>query len=179
MSLPDLRRALRLAAALATLGLAGCLRPLYGPTASGERVDDVLAAIQVGAVAAPIGQEQLGHQLRSELVFDLDGSGQPPPKRFKLEIAVSERSTSPVVDTETGRADSATLIGDADYTLSTLDGGQVIAKGRASGTATYDRTPQRFANIRAAREAEIRLSKLLSEQIRTRLAARLAAGVKL
>ena len=179
MSSPD-RPILRLAAVLAVAAvLSGCLRPLYGPTASGARVDDVLAAIQVSTVSTPVGQEQLGHQLRSELVFDLDGSGQPPPKRYKLEVAVTERSTSPIVDTETGRADSATLVGDADYTLSTLDGGQVIAKGRASGTATYDRNTQRFANIRAAREAEIRLSKLLSEQIRTRLAARFVSGAPL
>lgn len=176
---PDLRVALRIGLLLAAAGVGGCLRPLYGPTASGERVDDVLAAIEVAAIATPIGQEPLSHHLRSELVFDLDGSGRPPPKRYRLEVQVSERSQSPIVDTETGRADSATLFGEADYTLTTLDGSRVIAKGRASGSATYDRSPQRFAAVRAAREAEIRLSKLLSEQIKTRLAARFASGTPL
>lgn len=179
MSLPDLRRMRLIGVLFAAATLGGCLRPLYGPTASGERVDDVLAAIQVESIATPLGQEPLSHYLRSELIFDLDGSGRPPPKRYKLEIQVSERSQSPIVDTETGRADSATLFGDADYTLSTLDGTRVIAKGRASGSATYDRSPQRFAAVRAARDAEIRLSKVLSEQIKTRLAARLSTGAPL
>jgi hypothetical protein len=103
----------------------------------------------------------------------------PPPKLYKLEVQISERSQSPLVDTETGRADSATLFGEADYTLTSLDGSRVIAKGRASGSATYDRSTQRFAAVRAARDAEIRLSKLLSEQIRTRLAARFVSGAPL
>ena len=42
-------------------------------------------------------------------------------------------------------------------------------------TASYDRTSQRFANIRAARDAEIRDAKALADQIRTRIMAALAA----
>jgi LPS-assembly lipoprotein len=40
--------------------------------------------------------------------------------------------------------------------------------------ASYDRTSQRFANIRAARDAEIRDAKVLADQIKTRLAVALA-----
>jgi LPS-assembly lipoprotein len=40
--------------------------------------------------------------------------------------------------------------------------------------ASYDRSSQRFANIRAARDAEIRDTRVLAEQIKTRLAADLA-----
>ncbi len=39
--------------------------------------------------------------------------------------------------------------------------------------ASYDRDAQRFANIRAARDAEIRAAKTLADQIRTRLAVAL------
>jgi LPS-assembly lipoprotein len=42
------------------------------------------------------------------------------------------------------------------------------------GSASYDRFPQRFASVRAARDAEIRVAKLLADQIRTRVAAHLA-----
>src|SRR5918993_1398575 len=104
MSSVDLRRLGRVGVLFAAASLGGCLRPLYGPTASGERTDDVLASIEVAPIAAPFGQEPLGHYLRSELVFDLDGSGRPAPKLYKLEVQVSERSQSPLVDTETGRA---------------------------------------------------------------------------
>jgi LPS-assembly lipoprotein len=91
---------------------------------------------------------------------------------------VSERSQSPLVDTETGRADSATLFGEADYTLSTLDGSRVIAKGRASGSPPTTAPPALRRHPRR-RDAEIRLSKLLSEQIKTRLAARFVSGAPL
>ena len=184
MSSPDLRslsrharRGARLAAAaLIAAGLSACLRPLHGPTASGAPMPEVLAAIEVEPVTAGAGQERLTHYLRSELVFDLDGSGQPRPKRYKLVVAAGEQVSSPIVDTVTGRAQSATLVGQANYTLSTLDGSRVIASGRATASASYDRYIQRFANVRASRDAEIRVAKLLSEQIRTRLAAALASG---
>jgi len=171
------RGVLRLAAlAFMALGLAGCFQPLYGPTASGASMGDVLAAIDVQPVVAATGQQRLTHYLRSELVFDLDGSGQPRPKRYKLAVGATERVATPIVDTVTGRAAAATLVADATYTLTSLDGTRVITSGRATASASYDRTLQRFANVRAARDAEIRVAKLLSEQIRTRLAAALASG---
>lgn len=161
-------RRLVLVTALA-LGLGGCLRPLYGPTASGARLQDVLAAIEVLPIQTGTGQERVGHYLRSELVYDLDGSGQPKPKRYKLAIVFNERVQTPIVDTLTGRADSATLYATATYTLTGPDGAIILFE-TATGTASYDRFVQRFTNIRAARDAEIRLAKLLSEQIKTRIA---------
>jgi LPS-assembly lipoprotein len=158
------------------LGVAGCLQPLHGPTASGVSMQAAFAAIEVTPVAAPLGQERLTHYLRSELVFDLDGSGTPRPKRYKLAVGAAERVATPIVDTVTGRAAAATLVADATYTLTSLDGTRVITTGRATASASYDRTIQRFANVRAARDAEIRVAKLLSEQIKTRLAAALASG---
>jgi LPS-assembly lipoprotein len=41
--------------------------------------------------------------------------------------------------------------------------------------ASYDRTSQRFTNLRAARDAEIRDAKSLSDQISTLIAAAIAA----
>lgn len=61
------------------------------------------------------------------------------------------------------------------YSLESLDGGRVITDGVATATATYDRSVQRFASQRAARDAEIRLAKVLSEQIKTRIASVLVA----
>ena len=171
------RRSIRLVAAVAIAGsVAGCLRPLYGPTATGEPLKDVLAAIDVQKVTTKTNREHIGHYLRSELVFDLDGSGEPPPKRYKLTLIVSDGLASPIVDAATGRAASAILNIDADYTLTNLDGTRTITKGTASASATYDRTAQRFADVRAARDAEIRAARLLAEQIRTRLAAALISG---
>ena len=161
------------AAGLLALSLGGCFRPLYGPTASGERVQDMLAAIDVAAIPAPPGSERLGHHLRSELVYELNGSGIERPKRYKLAIAVAERLQFPIVETGASRASAATLFVDATYTLSALDGAPVVT-GRESSSATYDRSAQRFANVRAARDAQIRVSKDLASTIRLRLASALA-----
>lgn len=175
-SLEDIRRGFarpvaRLAAvALVAGAVSACLRPLYGPTATGEPLKNVLAAIEVRPIETTFNKERIGHYLRSELVFDLDGTGTPAPKRYKLAVVVRDSLSSPIVDTATGRALSATLNAEADYTLTNFDGTQTIAKGTASASATYERSAQRFAGVRAAREAEIRAAKLLAEQIRTRLA---------
>jgi LPS-assembly lipoprotein len=175
MSSPDWTRLCRSAAALAvTLSLAACFRPLYGPTASGQQLDEVLAAIEVDKVAVAPAYERFSHYLRSELVFDLNGSGVAAAKRYKLALGFTSQIQTPLVDTASGRAQSATLVGDVTYTLTSLDGSQVITSGKASGSASYDRNVQRFATVRAARDAEIRLAKTLADQIRTRLAATLA-----
>src|SRR5688500_9114975 len=79
-----------LLATLAAGALTACLRPLYGPTASGERLQTVLAQIEVDKVRAAPTKGHITHQLRSELVFDLDGSGEPPPKRYKLNVNVRD-----------------------------------------------------------------------------------------
>ena len=50
-------------------------------------------------------------------------------------------------------------------------GRQVITQGVAFTAASYDRTSQRFADMRAARDAEIRDAKNLADQIQTRIAA--------
>jgi LPS-assembly lipoprotein len=162
-------------AALA-LTLSACFRPLYGPTASGEHLDSVLSSIEVAEVATAPVYERVGHYLRNELIFDLNGSGLPHPKRYKLALSFSESVRSPIVESTTGRAQSATLIGTVNYRLLSLDGKKVVTEGTATGYASYDRTPQRFATVRAARDADIRLAKSLSEQIRTRLSVALATA---
>jgi LPS-assembly lipoprotein len=155
------------------LGLSACFRPLYGPTASGAPLQEVFASIQVQPVTAGPGQERITHYLRSELVFDLDGSGQPRPKQYKLDISVNQQVVTPIVDSVSGRAQTAHLTASATYTLTSLDGTRTLTKGVATASASYERQTQRFASVRAARDAEMRVAKLLSEQIRTRLSGAL------
>jgi LPS-assembly lipoprotein len=169
------RGAKLLLAALVAWATSGCLRPLYGPTASGERLQTVLAQIEVEKVRTTVNKAHIAHQLRSELVFDLDGSGTPPPKRYKLVIIARDHIGGAIVDSVTGRSLSSTLNVDAEYTLTNWDGSQTITRGTASASASYERSAQRFAGVRAARDAEIRAAKLVSEQIKTRLAAALVS----
>ena len=171
MSSPNFARLVRVTAALVlAAGLSACFQPLYGPTASGAPLPAVLAAIEVDEVAVPPSYERFSHYLRSELVFNLNGSGVPAPKRYKLALAFASRLDMPIVDTASGRAQAATLVGDVTYTLTTLDGAQTITTGKVQGSASYDRNVQRFATVRAARDAEIRLARLLADQVRTQVA---------
>ncbi|WP_409565136.1 LPS assembly lipoprotein LptE [Methylobacterium sp. J-090] len=166
------RRAVRAALVCALgLNLSACFRPLYGPTASGEPMAALLASVQVDDVSMAQGQERIGHYLRSELIFDLDGSGQPSTKRYRLKMQGSETVQTPIVSSQTGRAEAGTIIANVKYSLENLDGTKIISEGVATSTATYDRSVQRFASLRAARDAEIRLAKTLAEQIKTRIAS--------
>ncbi|HMO29316.1 LPS assembly lipoprotein LptE [Enterovirga sp.] len=170
------RASRRLLVAGMVLALGACFRPLYGPTASGVPVRDSLAAIQVDTINTLRGQERLGHFLRSELIFDLDGSGRTAQKRYKLVIDAAEAVQITSADTTSGRANAGMLNVTARYRLTTLDGKRELTAGVARATATYFRDPQRFASLRAARDAEMRASAQVADDIKQRLAALFATS---
>ncbi|MGO9673403.1 MAG: LPS assembly lipoprotein LptE [Methylocella sp.] len=155
--------------ALMSLALAGCLQPLYGTLASGGDVASQLQAIKI----APIG-DRLGHYLENELIFGFNGTGAPVDPRFLLKVSLTESVQTPLMDTVTGYPTSGTVVVTATYALTPSQGGDPITKGVATVVASYDRNSQRFANIRASRDAEIRDARLLAEQIRTNIAAAFA-----
>lgn len=172
------RRVAMMCAALLALPLAGCIQPLYAPAGIGFDSSPLAAELQ--AIAVDEIPQRLGHYVRNELIFGLNGTGSQPPPRYRLMVSLRERVQTPILDTVTGRATSATVIVDADYRLVTLPGEIEVTKGVAFNVASYDRFSNRFTNVRAARDAEIRNARVIAESIRTRvataLAARLASG---
>jgi LPS-assembly lipoprotein len=157
-------------ALLLAAGLSGCFQPLYGEAAHPGLVDD-LRAIDV----API-PNRIGHYLAEDLIADLNGTGQTvSPAKYRLVVTVALATQTPTVNSEINVASSATMTGDASYTLIKVDGGKEVLKGTATEAAAYDRTTQRYADLRAARDAEIRLARVLSQTISLRLATALAA----
>lgn len=168
-------RRLMLLAALGAAALGGgCLRPLYadGTTSTvGGSVKDALRGVEVADIKGLVG-----HYLRNELVFNLDGGGSESDraKRLKLEASVSETLEVVTVDYANGRADSAILVATANWKVT--DGtGKVVSSGTNIVRAPYERSEQRFATVRAARDAQIRAGKSLAELIRGQLAADLTA----
>ncbi len=153
--------------AFAAVGLSGCFQPLYG-SSSGTDIGREMAAITV--TPAP---DRAGYYLSKELTFALNGGGESPGQKYRLTVNVHERVTTPLIDTVSGRASAAILAIDVDYKLVSTINSDVVASGTAFTTESYDRSSQRFANIRAARDAEIRGAKVISDQIRTRIAAAL------
>ena len=152
----------------AALSLGGCLQPMYGGLA-GQGLRAELAAIKVEPIP-----DRVGHYLANELIFALNGSGSEAPAKYRLLITVTEKVQTPLIDTISGRATAATLVVDANYKLVPVAGTDPVVQGTAFVAASYDRSSQRFANLRAARDAEIRTAKALSEQIHTRIASALS-----
>jgi LPS-assembly lipoprotein len=66
------------------------------------------------------------------------------------------------------------VTGEAKYTLNKVDGGAQVLTGVATAFAAYDRSQERYADLRAQRDAEIRLARALSSEISQRLASELA-----
>ena len=164
--------AARIITALAALTiLAGCetvgVHPLYaskGGTLQGE-----LQAIKVDPIP-----DRLGHYIGDALQTNLNGTGANVPPKYHLTVIPKERVQTPLVDTVTSRAQAASVITVVTYVLTPIGGGAPVAQGSVTSAATYDRSEQRFANIRAARDAEIRDGKTVADQIVQQIAAKLA-----
>ena len=166
------RNALALAAALvSSLALGGCLQPMYGQFAEGgPGLQRELQAIAVEPIP-----DRIGHYLGDDLIFDLNGTGSHVTPKYRLFVTLNETVQTPLIDTVSGRASSATVVTNAVYRLVAADTGLPITNGTAFVFKSYDRTSQRFADLRAARDAEIHDAKQLSDQLRIRLAAALSA----
>jgi LPS-assembly lipoprotein len=162
-------RSLSVIAVLALSGaLAGCFQPLYSEAAHPGLVED-LRAIEVEPI-----KDRIGHYLGDNLITELNGTGQTPTPKYKLTVTVTTASSTPTVSSLTNVATSATMTADAHYTLNKAEGGAQVLTGVATANASYDRSQQRYNDLRAARDAEIRLARSLSEEISLRLAAQLA-----
>ncbi len=146
----------------------GCFKPLYGGV-EGVALQNDLAAIAIDPIP-----ERSGHYLANELRFLLNGTGSEVKPKYRLQIVLRERVQVSLVDSTSQRASAGSIVIDADYKLLPIGGGAPVASGVAFTFASYDRSSQRFANIRAARDAEIRDARTLAEQIKNRLAIALA-----
>lgn len=162
--------------AILALGVvvSGCMRPLYGEMSAGHAVRPELQAIDVKPIA-----DVTGYYLREELIFNLTGGApdsQLGPAKYQLAITTSDQTLSAALDTsesESGRADAASVRVMARYTLTDLKGA-VILEGSVVASGSIDRLTQRFAALRAVRDAKIRVAKTLADMIHTRLAAHFA-----
>jgi len=167
---------LMLAAALLAAAMAGgCLQPLYAEntrSVTGGSIKDTLKEVEVPEIKGLIG-----HYLRNELVFELDGGNEPDrSRRLKFNASIAESIEVVTVDYANGRADSAILVATATWTLTENGTGKVVSQGTNIVRAPYERSSQRFATVRAARDAQVRAAKNLATLIRGQMAADLVAG---
>jgi LPS-assembly lipoprotein len=185
------RTGVRFACVMAlALSAGGCFQPLYGEAAHPGLVAD-MRAIEVAEMnpAANKGaakgdalginpeldrQDRVGHYLRNDLIFNLNGTGTPETPKYKLTVSTKENTTTPTIESQIGQASAATLTVTAKYELSPYSGGKPFISSEATSSAVYDLSLNRFSNMRASRDAEIRLAKSLADEMELRIAAALA-----
>jgi LPS-assembly lipoprotein len=166
------RLAIALALCAGALTLAGCgFQPLYGgTTASGAKLGEVMAAVDINPIPGRVGQ-----RVRNELIFENTGGGYAAPPRYHLDIAIKEHVTDQLVQI-TGDATGQVYQLDATYKLIDTSNGKVLLVGTAISRAPYNRFQEIFANVRARYDAENRAARTVAETIKTRIAAYLATS---
>jgi LPS-assembly lipoprotein len=179
MSLARLGKSITIVAGCAVIGsLGGCtsFRPLYADvTASGMTVAGTESG--VGRSLSQIDVEVLttreGVQLRNDLLYALRGRGDLPDNaNYRLTLSLSKSSSNVAIAAVSGLSTAANLTMTASYTLLRNGGNsEALYTGRAVARASFDKGVQRFANIRAERDAEDRAARDLADQIRNGLAA--------
>jgi LPS-assembly lipoprotein len=169
-----MRHALLSALVISTLalGLGGCIRPLYGTAEyNGLSLQQSLAGVSIS-----VQGDRLQHYLRNELEFGLRG-GNPAPEtgtRYRLEVNAKQRVNSAVIDRITGNAEAATMVLEATYSLTEIGKSGTLETGNSTVIISYDRSQQRFATVRAARDAEIQGAKQMADLLWLRLPQRMS-----
>jgi LPS-assembly lipoprotein len=164
------RAALALIAVGSMLTLGGCFTPLYGPDPSGgPSMADKLSAVAVEPI-----NSRIGVQLRNELIFGLTGGGAPAAPAYTLSVAVASSVESSIIDAETSKPQIDTVRLTGNFTLKDTASGEIVLSSRQFALTTYDRGLQRFAAVRAQRDAENRAATVLADQIKTQLAIHFA-----
>lgn len=164
-------RAIRasLIAGLALLG--GCVyQPLYGNNELSGQYGAALSQVWVEEAESRVGQ-----QVRNHLIFLLQGGRDDAGARYlaRLRVLETSREFAAVEGVRDDTAGSVTVI--VSYNLFDRDSETTVAEGRRVANATYDRTPQNFANSRAFRDAQERAAREAAEKLRLAFAADLSS----
>ncbi len=161
-------------ATVSAFGLAGCgFQPLYGSnttTASGARLSEAMAAVDVQPIPGRVGQA-----VRNELIFANTGGNYAADQRYQLRIALRERDIKQLVQID-GDARGEVYQLEASFQLVDSSNGAVLYEGEANSRAPYNRFQEVFANVRARYDAENRAARTVSESIKTQVAAFLATS---
>lgn len=160
-----------------SMALAGCqVRPLYsaGVTTFSGNPSTGAFSVSINEVSNRYAQE-----VRNQLIFALSGgAGEPENAAYKLELGVSKRVIEAAeTQTQTSGENQPTAGGvvlTANYVLTDAASGAPVASGSRSVTASFDRSRQQFAQLRAERDAENRAARELAEVLRLVIAGELS-----
>jgi LPS-assembly lipoprotein len=154
---------------LGLLALAGCadggIRPLYGRIGGGSSAD-ALRHIDVSSSG------RIGQLIANELDFNFyGGAGQPDkPIRWRLEIVPNNTEVAVGLDRHANMPTAYIEQVSVTYVLTEIGTGRTVTSGTSFANASYDYTSQRFADVRAQRDAVNRAAGVVASDIRTKMA---------
>lgn len=163
---------LHLAVLAIALAAAGCrFEPLYGARTDASGAVRPGVSTELAAIAIDPPENRVQQVLRNELVFLFTGGGEPAAERYRLRILTDQDQEALAVEQEGDTPANVVVTLRATFILSEIDGDRTLLSGTAFQTASYAFSTQRFANIRALRDAEDRAARGLARNISTRIAA--------
>ncbi|MEM7694669.1 MAG: hypothetical protein AAF318_09475 [Pseudomonadota bacterium] len=158
----------------ATLALAGCqVRPLYlDAAASGPLAPNA----DLRAILIDQPGDRTVQVMRNELSFLLRGDGSAPQSpAYRLRLIVDTSTDNLAVELEEDLPSAVLVALNGTFILSEIDTERTLLTGAVTTTASYDFSSQRFANVRAEKDAKARAAKSAAESVGARLAAYFAA----
>lgn len=151
--------------------LGGCaMRPLYGTASADGSVPQVLESVMI-----PEADNRLGQLIRNNLVSAFRPAGSGAPDRYALVINSRSRDEN-AVEEEDSHIARRTVRVNAAFVLKDISSGKPVFQGKTFSVVSYDRTGQSFADLQAYDNAIERAAKVVSDDIRTRVAAYFATN---
>lgn len=161
----SLSRTISLAVTVAVLAatLSACgFRPLHGGKNGGPGGAD-LATIEIRVISNRVGQ-----QLRNQLLDALTPRGKPLRPKHYLRVVLSE-STQRLAVQKNSFATRANYRLTANFQLFDAANGEVVFNGREQTISSYNISRSDYTTLIGEKDAKIRATRALAEDIRTRL----------
>ncbi|MEP1207088.1 MAG: LPS assembly lipoprotein LptE [Rhizobiaceae bacterium] len=134
-----------------------------------QSVRDIMKTISVKPVKTRVAQ-----LVRNNLLFELNGGKLEPGGQYELRLQVKSGTRSLAVENNSLSPTSAQIAVTVDFELVDTTTRKEVSGGKRRAVASFDKTPQKFANDRAQRDAQIRAAKDVARQIRLAIGQSLA-----
>ena len=158
---------------IGTLGLlmflASCtVEPLNSTSTnrlSADGSSSSVRAVMKSITVAPV-DERVAQQVRNSLLFELNGGQLEPGSQYQVKLKVTPASRSLAIESDSLLPTSTQVIVTVNYDLLDTSTRKSFSAGTRRAVASFDKTPQKFANERAERDAQNRAAKDVARQIR-------------
>ncbi len=145
--------------------LAGCgFEPLYGSRGPTSRVESALSEIRIEPI-----EDRAGQQLYNHLLDRLNPRGAPGHPRYILATTVTISKAELGIERDE-TATRAKLSLSASFSLRDMANNAVVYSGSSQSTNSFNIVVSDFATLSAEKDAIDRAARVVSNEIKSRLA---------